>query len=153
MAECRTLAAVAADRVRPPTNVRLVLPARATATALPPRSTMPAWRRFAVVAAVVAAAAAVARVPRAEIPGPTESVQVMEALTRRWSAIVPIEIGRSLIEGAARTAFRFGLRGYDAVHCAAAAMMRGEDVVAASSDRQLLSAWRELGLATFDPLN
>ena len=59
----------------------------------------------------------------------------------------------SALDEAARTAFRFGLRGFDAVHCAAAAMIRGDDVVAASSDRQLLAAWRDLGLATFDPLN
>ncbi|MCB8915399.1 MAG: type II toxin-antitoxin system VapC family toxin [Thermoleophilales bacterium] len=101
----------------------------------------------------VEAAAAVARGPRAEILAPREARQVMEALIRRWSAVVPIEIGRGLVEEAARTAFRFGLRGYDAVHCAAAAMIVGEDVVAASSDRQLLAAWKELGLATFDPLN
>ena len=131
--------------------VPLLVPERGTA------ASENLWSKASAVVSTrllyVEAAAAVARVPRAEIPGPTESVQVMEALTRRWSAIVPIEIGRSLIEGAARTAFRFGLRGYDAVHCAAAAMIRGGDVVAASSDRQLLSAWRELGLATFDPLN
>ena len=37
------------------------------------------------------------------------------------------------------------------VHCAAAAQLDEPDLVAASGDRQLLAAWRELGIATYDP--
>jgi predicted nucleic acid-binding protein len=42
------------------------------------------------------------------------------------------------------------LRGYEAVHCAAAAGLRDADLVAASGDSRLLEAWRDLGLAVID---
>ena len=51
---------------------------------------------------------------------------------------------------AADLAHRFGLRAYGAVHCAAAALLDEPDLVAASGDRRLLAAWRELGVATYD---
>jgi uncharacterized protein len=47
-------------------------------------------------------------------------------------------------------AHRHGLRGYDAVHCAAALAVTEDDVVAASGDRDLLAAWRADGLAVVD---
>jgi hypothetical protein len=42
------------------------------------------------------------------------------------------------------------VRGYDAVHCAAAEQLSDEQVVAASGDRRLLDVWAALGVATFD---
>lgn len=50
---------------------------------------------------------------------------------------------------ASAVAQRTGLRGYDAVHCAAALQLLDEDVVAASGDRKLLEVWSGLGLATY----
>ncbi|MCB0829329.1 MAG: type II toxin-antitoxin system VapC family toxin [Solirubrobacterales bacterium] len=99
----------------------------------------------------VEAAAAVARSSREQGLAPDEVNRAVASLAQRWKAVVPIEVGTGLAEAAAEAALRFGLRGYDAVHCAAAALIRGDEVVAASSDRQLLAAWRDLGLATFDP--
>jgi len=61
-----------------------------------------------------------------------------------------VEIVQPLVHLAADLTRRFGLRGYDAVHCAAAALLDEPDLVAASGDRRLLAAWRELGVATFD---
>ncbi len=75
-----------------------------------------------------------------------------ESVAGLWGEIRVIELGENLMLAAANCAARFGLRGYDAVHCAAAASINGPDTVAASSDRRLLGAWSELGLATFDPL-
>ncbi len=84
----------------------------------------------------------------------------MGLLLRMWSELRMVEIDSGLTEGAGIMAWRFGLRGYDAVHCAAAHLLHGHSpgarkgnhtVVAASGDRQLLSAWRELGVATFEP--
>jgi hypothetical protein len=69
-----------------------------------------------------------------------------------WGEMRIIELEEPIMLAAANCAARFGLRGYDAVHCAAAASINGPDTVAASSDRRLLDAWSELGLATFDPL-
>jgi predicted nucleic acid-binding protein len=54
------------------------------------------------------------------------------------------------IDQACALAEPFALRGYDAVHCAAAAAIRDDDVVAVSGDRSLLAAWQALGLAMFD---
>jgi uncharacterized protein len=62
-----------------------------------------------------------------------------------------IEVEEHLVRLAADLTHRFGLRGYDAVHCAAAVLFDAPDLVAASGDRRLLAAWRELGVATFDP--
>jgi hypothetical protein len=50
-----------------------------------------------------------------------------------------------------RLSARFGLRGYDAVHCASAEQLAGPDLVAAAGDGQLLEAWHGLGIATFHP--
>ena len=62
-----------------------------------------------------------------------------------------IEVDERLVRAAADLAHRFGLRGYDAVHCAAAVQLDEPDLVAASGDKHLLATWRELGIATFDP--
>ncbi len=62
-----------------------------------------------------------------------------------------IDVDERLVRVAADLAHRFGLRAYDAVHCAAAALLDEPDLVAASGDRRLLAAWRELGVATYDP--
>ena len=62
-----------------------------------------------------------------------------------------IDIDDGLAEVAAEHARRFGLRAYDAVHCAAAAQLDEPDLVAGSGDKRLLAAWRALGVATFDP--
>lgn len=55
------------------------------------------------------------------------------------------------MENAAAVALRFGLRGYDATHCAAGASVGGETTVLASGDRRLLDTWADLGFNTFDP--
>lgn len=43
-----------------------------------------------------------------------------------------------------------GLRGYDAVHCAAAEMLKGDELVAAAGDSALLQAWQARGIAVAD---
>ena len=70
---------------------------------------------------------------------------------RLFEEIELIDIDERLVQVAADLARRFGLRGYDAVHCAAAALFDAPDLVAGSGDKRLLAAWRELGIATFDP--
>lgn len=65
-----------------------------------------------------------------------------------WGSIQLIELDESLMRLASAMAVKFGLRGYDATHCAAAYVLSGDDTVAVSGDQALLDAWRELGLAT-----
>lgn len=67
-----------------------------------------------------------------------------------WAQLHVAEVDQSAVARAAELADRFGLRGYDAVHCACAEQLITEDVVAAAGDRQLLDTWSTLGLATYD---
>jgi uncharacterized protein len=91
-------------------------------------------------------------------------VEAMSALARRrstddevakvdhyWEEVQILELDEQLMEMAGAAALEFGLRGFDAVHCAAGASLGTESVVLASADQRLLRAWRSLGCATFDP--
>src|ERR687892_121779 len=79
-----------------------------------------------------------------------EHDEALRLLDRLWSEIDIAEVDEIVVNRAAVLARRFALRGYDAVHCASAEQLDDEDVVAAAGDQQLLSAWVELGMATFD---
>ncbi len=76
--------------------------------------------------------------------------EAVQLLDRLWSEVDIAGVDEIVVSRAAVLARRFALRGYDAVHCASAEQLDDEDVVAASGDQQLLSAWAELGMATFD---
>lgn len=90
-------------------------------------------------------------------------VEAVSALTRRGFAnadelVEPwfrrmrvIELDRTLMAAAVTVARSCCLRGYDAVHCAAAVSIAGPELVAASSDRELLDSWNSLGVNTCDP--
>lgn len=72
------------------------------------------------------------------------------ALEDLWSQLDVVEIDDPLVRRAADLARRFGLRGYDAVHCAGAEQLSDPELVAVAGDRRLLDAWHQLGLATVD---
>ena len=74
-----------------------------------------------------------------------------ESADELWPEFQVVEVDVDLMHRAADLAARQGLRGYDAVHCAAADLIADADTVAASGDRALLDAWSALGIATFDP--
>jgi predicted nucleic acid-binding protein len=76
-----------------------------------------------------------------------ESVTILDELLPQ---IDIIEVDELLVTRAAVLAHELQLRGYDAIHCAAAEQLNDVDVVAASGDRQLLDAWNSLGVDTFD---
>jgi uncharacterized protein len=67
-----------------------------------------------------------------------------------WRDMTVLELDDRLMRRASELAARFGLRGYDAVHCAAAESINDDDLVAASADVRLLDAWHTLGLNTFN---
>lgn len=79
-----------------------------------------------------------------------ELVELRRQLDEYWVEIDVIEIDEGLIRHSADVAVEHGLRGYDAVHCAAAGRIADPDVVAAGGDQQLLTAWRALGIAVAD---
>jgi uncharacterized protein len=74
----------------------------------------------------------------------------MTILDTLWGQIDVLEVDEALVYRAATLADELGLRGYDAVHCAAAEQLDDDDVVAASGDRRLLDAWTAVGVDTFD---
>ena len=67
-----------------------------------------------------------------------------------WSEMEVIEVDEQVVNRAADLAHRLALRGYDAVQAASAEQLDDDDVVAASGDQTLLTAWMELGMATYD---
>lgn len=77
-------------------------------------------------------------------------VRARRRLDQMWSEMDVVEVDEQLVTRAVELAHRLSLRGYDAVHCASAEQLDDEDVVAASGDQQLLNAWLEVGMATYD---
>lgn len=67
-----------------------------------------------------------------------------------WAEVDVIDIDQDLAVDAARAADTYALGGYATVHCAAAERVSDPDLVAASGDRRLLAAWREVGIAGYD---
>lgn len=67
-----------------------------------------------------------------------------------WLQVEVVEVDETLATRAAAMAHQLGLRGYDAVHCASAEQLNDDDVVAACGDQRLLSAWTEIGVATYN---
>lgn len=78
------------------------------------------------------------------------SRQRLDAL---WQQLDVVELDDSFVRYAGSLAVDHALRGYDAAHCAAAALVNAPDVVAASGDKRLLTAWTSMGIATFDVNN
>jgi len=71
------------------------------------------------------------------------AVRELDALVRE---IDNVEIGAALARSAGELAQRQGLRGYDAVHLAAAVTARSADLVVVTGDNDLARGARELGL-------
>ncbi len=101
-----------------------------------------------VYAETAAALAGIERGRRLTAAAHRRARVVMDALYIEFEIV---DVDDAVVRAAADLARRFGLRGYDAVHCAAAVQLDEPDLVAASGDKQLLAAWRELGIATYDP--
>ena len=84
------------------------------------------------------------RLPRSALEAAT---QLLAAV---WSDITVVPADEPRLRAASAVALRHGLRGYDAVHCAAALSVAADDLVVASGDQELLAAWRADGLAFVD---
>lgn len=93
---------------------------------------------------------AVAAVSLAQRIGRISAAQLSDCqgvLTELWPVVDVIELDQDLMFRAAQLATHHGLRGYDAVHCAAAIGINDADLVAASGDKHLLAAWQAEGVA------
>ncbi|HZJ05673.1 MAG TPA: type II toxin-antitoxin system VapC family toxin [Nocardioidaceae bacterium] len=98
----------------------------------------------------VEAAASLAMAERIGRITAEQSAASRNALDELWAALDVIELDHRLMVSAADVAASQGLRGYDAVHCAAATELGGDDVVAAAGDTRLLAAWADEGITVVD---
>lgn len=95
----------------------------------------------------VEARAALARARRLGRLSREDLVRSVESLDGITKEVVGVEVTDSLVRSAGRLAEEEGLRGYDAVHLAAALAVADTDTVFLSGDRQLLTAATRRGLA------
>lgn len=100
--------------------------------------------------AYVETAAALAQARRLGRLTARQHRMALRALDGLWSQMQIAEVDQLLVERAAQLADQCALRGYDAIHCAAAVLVNDPTLVAASGDRQLLTAWHTLGVNTYD---
>lgn len=93
-----------------------------------------------------AALAAAQRSSRLDAPKMQTAKNQFEAL---WQQVSVVAVDTALVQAAGDIAELDGLRGYDAVHLAAAVVARA--TVVASADRQLVGAARNRGFAVAPP--
>lgn len=94
-------------------------------------------------------AAAFAKAQRMKVVPREGAEAALRAFGDEWPALVRIQMTEVLAARAADLAWEHGLRGYDAVHLAAALFwqdMLGEVVTVATYDHQLWNAARQAGL-------
>jgi hypothetical protein len=112
------------------------------------------WDRSEAVLTVepayVQAVAALARAQRMRRLTAAQHSEMLRRWKDLWDQVVALPVDTALVRTAAPLAGVHGLRGYDAVHCAAALHHADSDVAATSGDRDLLNAWRAAGLAVVD---
>lgn len=96
------------------------------------------------------AAAALARASRLGRLKPEALELALTELEQIWAQFDIVEVDDLLVRSAGSLAREHALRGYDAVHCAAALRIASPDTVALAGDGNLLTAWRTIGLAVID---
>lgn len=99
----------------------------------------------------IEAVAAIAQAVRLGRVSADEQTGILGEVEQRWSQVNIVELDEMLMLEAAEMADTEGLRGYDAVHCAAGlgAVSLG-DAVLVSGDVALLEAWQRRGAMTID---
>lgn len=97
----------------------------------------------------VEASAALARANRAGRLSARAHAVALDLRDDLWASVAIVHVDESLMVRATVISKVYRLCGYDAVHCAAAELVNEPQLVAASGDADLLSAWRALGLATY----
>lgn len=99
----------------------------------------------------VEAVAAIHRAARERRISEFEQRRALQRLEDLWGDIRVVELDKDLMLLGAAAAGAEGLRGYDAVHCAAGLLIAASgDAVAVSGDRRLLEAWSNNGATVVD---
>ncbi len=108
-----------------------------------------------IVARVEATAAFAKGLRMGWIDEPTARA-ALAALDTDWTSLIRISLSEAMLGAAANLAWDHGLRGYDAVHLAAALSLKErleEDVLFASFDRQLNSVANRVKMQTWPALS
>lgn len=99
-------------------------------------------------------AAALGKAVRMRVIEREEGFANLQAFRDEWFDLIRIDITDELVARADEYAWQFGLRGYDAVHLAAATSWQdilGQRVMLATFDRSLWAAARQAGLTPYPP--
>jgi uncharacterized protein len=97
----------------------------------------------------VEVSSALAKAARMRLFSREEAASALKVFNSEWESLIRLQLTEVLISRAATLAWEHGLRGYDAVHLAAALFwqdMLGDPVTLASYDRQLWEAAKVTGL-------
>ena len=97
-------------------------------------------------------AAALAKAARTEVLSEEEARAAFQVLGSDWPDLVKMQATETLVARAGELAWAHGLRGYEAVHLAAASIWQdvlGEEVTLATFDRRLWEAGKAVGLRAF----
>jgi predicted nucleic acid-binding protein len=95
-------------------------------------------------------AAALAKAVRMDALTREEALASLQVFRNEWPDLVRVQVTEILIARADALAWEYGLRGYDAVHLAAASLWQDamrEQVILSTFDRRLWAAARRAGLA------
>jgi predicted nucleic acid-binding protein len=107
-------------------------------------------RRVASPLIYVEAAGALAQARRLARLDDHEHEVALAALDAVYDRLYVTEISEVLVRRGAVLTHEFGLRGYDAMHCATAERLAVPEFVFASGDKKLLYACEQLGMTTAD---
>lgn len=97
-------------------------------------------------------AAALAKAVRTSALTPEYAAHSLQVFRDEWPDLVRVQVTEFVIARADAFAWEHGLRGYDAVHLAAASVwqdMMGDRVTLATFDRRLWTAAQQVGLAAY----
>jgi predicted nucleic acid-binding protein len=109
------------------------------------------WAGTAVISRAETAAA-LAKAVRMGIITQEDATAALTRFQREWPHFIRLQVTEALVARAAALAWSHGLRGYDAVHLAAALTWQdamGQPVRVATFDRLLWQAARQAGLEVF----
>ncbi len=120
---------------------------------LPRRSSRERLRGFnTAVISHVEVSSALAKAARRGLLARNEALSSYEIFKNEWPDFVRLQIAEFAMERAARLAWEYDLRGYDAVHLAAALIWQeamDAPVTMAVFDRRLWAAGKQVGLIPF----
>lgn len=95
---------------------------------------------------------ALAKAVRMKLLSREEATSALQVFNSEWESLIRLQLTEILISRAASLAWEHGLRGYEAVHLAAALFwqdMLGEPITLASYDRQLWESAKVTGLTAW----